>query len=117
MIIIRTVLFAGLVALIVGVVGLFAPVSASPEEQTIACGSAVAPDLSAARAHDDGSAANLPVPGGVVADTDYTRLCEMNLEDRRIWTIALSIVGAVGVVGALVWGARAKRTARSRDSG
>ncbi|RAV13191.1 hypothetical protein DQP55_10815 [Mycolicibacterium sp. GF69] len=102
MIVRRTVLFAGIVAVLVGVVGLLAPVSASPEEQTIACGSVVAPDLSTARAHDDGSAANIPVPGGVLDDTDFTRLCQMNLDDRRIWTITLTIIGAAAVAGALV---------------
>ncbi|KUH99192.1 hypothetical protein [Mycobacterium sp. IS-3022] len=113
MIVLRIVLFAGVAAVIVGVVGLLAPVSASPENRTIECGSAVAPDLSAARAHDDGSAANIPVPGGVVADTDFTRLCQMNLEDRRIWTITLAVAGLVAVAGALVLGARWKRGARS----
>lgn len=113
MIVLRTVLFAGVVAVIVGAVGLFAPVSASPGERTVECGSAVAPDLSAARAHDDGSAANIPVPGGVVTDTDYTRLCEMNLEDRRIWAITLAVAGVVAAVGALVVGTRWNRAARS----
>lgn len=109
----RIVLFAGIVALLVGIVGLFAPVSASPGNQTVACGSAVVPDLSAARAQDDGSPANIPVPGGVVADTDYTRLCRMNVEDRRIWTIALSAVGVIVAAGALVWGFRANKMKRS----
>lgn len=113
MIVLRIVLFAGVVAAIVGVAGLFTPVSASPENLTIECGSAVAPDLSAARAHDDGSAANIPVPGGVVADTDFTRLCQMNLEDRRIWTITLAVAGVVAAAGALVLGARWKRAKRS----
>lgn len=110
MIVRRIVLFAGFVAVLVGVVGLLAPVSVSPEERTIGCGSAVAPDLTAARAHDDGSAVNIPVPGGVLDDTNFTRLCQMNLDDRRIWTVTLTIVGAVAVAGALVVGARVRRT-------
>lgn len=113
MIVLRIVLFVGVVAAIVGVAGLFTPVSASPENRVIECGSAVAPDLSAARAHDDGSAANIPVPGGVVADTDFRRLCQMNLEDRRIWTITLAVAGVVVAAGALVLGARWKRAKRS----
>lgn len=109
MILRRIVLFMGVVALIVGVVGLLAPVSVSPELQTVRCGSAVAPDLSAARAEDDRSAANLPVGGEIVADTNYTRLCQMDLSDRRIRTITLAVAGALAVTGAVVLAARAHR--------
>jgi hypothetical protein len=110
----RIALFAGVVALLIGVVGLLAPVSVSPErEPSVGCGSALAPDLSAARANDDESAANFPVPGGVVVDTNFTRLCRMDLEDRRIWTITLAAVGALAVVGGLVLGAFSNRRTRS----
>ena len=110
MIVRRIVLFAGTVALIVGIVGLFAPVSVSPEQRTVGCGSVIAPDLSAARPLDDGNAANVPVPGGGVAvDTNFTRLCEMNLDDRRIWASTLAAVGAVAIVAALVIGAMSTR--------
>lgn len=102
-------MFAGVVALIVGVAGLLAPVSVSPELVKVGCGSAIAPDLSAARANDDESAANFPVPGGVVVDTNFTRLCQLDLEDRRIWTTTLAAVGALAVVGALVLGAFSNR--------
>jgi hypothetical protein len=97
----RLIMFSGAVAVLIGVIGLFAPVSVSPETGRVGCGSAAAPDLSAARAHDDGTAANIPVRGAVVVDTNYTRLCHMDLADRRIWTITLAGAGALAAVSAL----------------
>lgn len=76
MIIRRVVLFAGAVALIVGAVGLLTPVSASGGLGAVKCGSAVAPDLAAARAEDDGNPANIRVDGELVVDTNDTRLCQ-----------------------------------------
>lgn len=112
----RILIFAGVVALIVGAVGLLAPVSVSPErEPSVGCGSAIAPDMSAARANDDQSAANIPVPGGVVIDTNFTRLCQMDLADRRIWTITLAVAGVLAVVGALALGAFSNRRTPSRS--
>jgi hypothetical protein len=98
-------LFLGTVALSVGVVGLLAPVSVSPEDKTVRCGSALAPDLSAARAEDDHSAVNIPV----LADTNFTRLCQMDLKDRRMWTISLAAVGALAILGSLAFRARSAR--------
>jgi hypothetical protein len=107
-------LFSGAVALIVGIAGLLTPVSVSPEDKTVSCGTAVAPDLSEARANDDRSAANVPILGEVeaevVADINYTRLCQMDIEDRRIWTISLAGVGAFAVattLGLRAWWKRA----------
>jgi hypothetical protein len=114
MILRRIALFVGVVVLIVGVVGLLTPVSVSPaREPTVSCGSAIAPDLSAARAHDDRSAANIPVLDEVVIDTDYIRLCQMELENRRIWTISVAVAGALAIVGALALGALSNRASRS----
>ncbi len=89
-------------AFLVGVVGLFTSVSVSPGLQPVNCGSAIAPDLSAARADDDGTAANTPVLGGVVVDSNSTRLCEMELVDGRIATITLAAAGALAAGGAAV---------------
>lgn len=115
----------GVVALIVGVVGLLAPVSASKENQ-VECGSALAPDLSEARSYDDGNAANVPVPevidgvdtdgvavDGVIVDRNFTRLCQMNLDDRRIWTITVAAAGALLAGGALVQGALSRRSTKT----
>lgn len=96
-------LFAGLgaVALLVGIAGLFAPVSVSAEGTVISCGSVTGPDLSAARANDDTSAANALVLGDLVSDANFTRLCKMNLEDRQLWTITLAAVGGLVVIAAV----------------
>jgi hypothetical protein len=107
-------LFLGAVALIIGVVGLLAPVSVSPEGKTVRCGSAVAPDMSAARAEDDRSSANVPVLDEVLVDTNFTRLCQLDLEDRRIWTISLAAVGSLAIMGLLVLRARGTRAPPSQ---
>ncbi|MFB1296580.1 hypothetical protein ACAG24_013770 [Mycobacterium sp. pW049] len=96
-------------ALLVGVVGLFAPVSAAANGTVIACGSAVAPDLSAARANDDASPANVPVLGEVVSDANFTRLCDMNLEDRRLWASTCAGLGLIAAAGAAVTGLMSRR--------
>lgn len=120
MLIRRILGFAGVIAVIIGVVGLFAPVSVSPNLLVVECGSAVSPDLSAARANDDGSPANVPIPGGVLVDTNYTELCRMDLEDRRIWTITLAAVGALTIGAAAAHAAvkrpRERRAHRSIDA-
>jgi hypothetical protein len=107
-------LFGGAVALIVGIAGLLTPVSVAPEDKTVSCGTAVAPDLSEARANDDRSVANVPILDEVVADINYTRLCQMDLTDRKIWTISLAGVGALAIVGTLVLRAWWKRAPPSQ---
>ena len=99
----------GLVALLVGVLGLLTPVSVSPDLEVVSCGTAIAPDLSEARSQDDASAANVPIGDEVVTDTNYTRLCGMEIEDRRLWTIALAGVGALAVSAVGVQGLMASR--------
>lgn len=106
-------LFLGVVAMIVGIAGLLTPVSVSSEGQIVACGSAVAPDLSQARAHDDGNAANVLIIDEVVADTDFTRLCQMELTDRRLWTITLTAAGGLVIGGTLLLRMRWKRVSAS----
>lgn len=104
-------LFLGTAALIVGVAGLLTPVRVSPEEPIVDCGSAVIPDLSEARAMDDGNSANVLIGNEVVADTNFTRLCQMELTDRRMWTISLVAVGVLAIGGTLVLRSRWKRAA------
>ena len=106
---------AGAVALLVGIVGLVVPVSVTAGEgEVVRCGSAIAPDLSAARANDDASEANVPVFGEVLVDPNYVRLCEKDLEDRRLWTITLGAVGALTLVAAGAHSAVARRFTTSR---
>lgn len=112
MVIRRILLFAGVVALLVSLVGLLAPVSVSPGLDTVGCGSALAPDLSAAKGRDDRTPANVPMGGKVVADINYTRLCQMEIEDRRIWTISLATAGALAVIMAVALTAWFKRAPR-----
>lgn len=61
----RMVLFLGVlvaaVTVAVGVVGLLAPISISSQQKVIGCGSALAPNLSAARAKDERNGAEKPV--------------------------------------------------------
>lgn len=104
----------GVVALLVGIVGLLAPVSASAEGKVIGCGSVIAPDLSAARANDDAHAANVLVLGELAADANYTRLCDMNLEDRRLWTITLGALGGLVAAAAVAQGVMSGRRAQAR---
>lgn len=111
----RVILFIGAIALVVGVVGLLTPVSVSPEQQTVRCGSAVAPDLSDARAEDDRSPANVPVLGEVVVDTNYTRLCRKDLTDRRLWTITLAVAGGLAAAAAGALEVRDRRSSASRS--
>jgi hypothetical protein len=113
MIVRRSILFVGVVAVLVGVTGLFTPVSVSPEVGGVSCGSAVAPNLSAARARDDGNPANVPIRGEVIVDSDYTRLCHMDLADRRIWTITLAAAGALAAASAFALGVRTSRVRSS----
>lgn len=104
---------AGVVALLVGIVGLITPVSVSPDQRIIGCGSAIAPDLLEARAHDDASAANVAILGEVGTDANATRLCDKDLEDRRFWTITLA---GVGVLAVLAVGAQAALSRRAKSS-
>lgn len=125
-----SVLFVGVVALAVGVVGLVSPVSAGPAN--VRCGSAVAQDLSAARQATVLGGANMPGPPAVpetpglaephddiIVNTDYVSLCRKDLTDRRIWTIALVGVGAIAVLGiglAAVLSGRSRRERAASQS-
>ena len=109
MIVKRLAVMMGLVALLVGVVGLLTPVSVSPERQVLDCGSALAPDLSAAEALDDGNAANIPTDGGLIVDVDYTELCRAQLHDRRVWTVSLGVAGLGVIAVVALLGVRSRR--------
>ncbi|MCV7016893.1 hypothetical protein H7I96_03995 [Mycolicibacterium aichiense] len=131
------IVVVGVLALVTGVAGLLSPVSAGPghrgpvsvEPAQVRCGSAVAPDLSAARAATVQGGKNTPSPAGVpetpgmaephddiIVNTDYVELCHKELTDRRIWTIVLSGVGAVAILG-IGLSAVLSRRSRSRAAG
>lgn len=110
-----TVLFLGVIAVLTGVVGLLAPVSAGPG--SIACGTPVATDFSSARAATEHGGANAPMPPSapetpgraephddIVVNTDYLELCRAELTDRRMWTVSLAALGAVATLAATLPG-------------
>ncbi|WP_431238018.1 hypothetical protein ACQ86B_25975 [Mycolicibacterium aichiense] len=99
------------------------------EPLNVDCGSAIAPDLSAARAATVQGGTNMPSPAGVpetpgmaephddvIVNTDYVELCHQELTDRRIWTIVLSAVGAAAILG-IGLAAVLSRRSRSRAAG
>lgn len=90
-----TAVFIGVVTLILGVVGLIAPVSVSPEIRTVGCGSAVSPDLSEARANDDGVPTDIAMQDEVITGINYIELCRMDLKDRRILSITVTAAGVL----------------------
>ncbi|MDT5014067.1 MAG: hypothetical protein QOD39_227 [Mycobacterium sp.] len=98
----------GLALLIVGVVGLFLPVSVfDGHSSTIGCGNAVKADLSAAQAANAPTPAGIPAANQVVPHSDYVAGCESSIDGRRRWAIPLAIVGAVGLLVGLLY--RGKR--------
>ena len=99
----RLILVVSAVVLIAGVIGLLMPVSVPGDNgAAIGCGNAVAADQSGARAANDKSVANIPVLNLIVPHTDYVARCESAVSGRRAWSIPLAVLGAIGVVGALV---------------
>ncbi len=99
----RLILGAAAVLLLAGVIGLLVPVSVSDGSGTsIGCGNAVVADLTAARNANDKSVASIPIVNQVVPHTDYVAQCESSLGSRRTWTIPLTVVGILGIAGALV---------------
>jgi len=93
----------GAVLLLAGVIGLLVPVSVSDGNgSSVACGNGIATDLSAARNANDKNGANIPVLNQVVPHNDYVALCESSLSGRRAWSIPLTLVGVLGIGGALL---------------
>ncbi|MGW0161899.1 hypothetical protein ACWDUN_21570 [Mycobacterium sp. NPDC003323] len=97
----RWLFLCGVGAVLVGLVGLVTPVSVSPALAVVNCGSAAFPDLSEARNFETRDVVDLPVGDYIPADADYTELCRMDLEDRRLWTLALTGVGVLAGVSSL----------------
>ena len=99
----RLILGVAAVLLVAGVIGLLVPVSVSDGNgSTLGCGNAVVADLTAARNANDKSVANIPIVNQFVPHTDYVALCESSLGSRRTWTIPLTVVGLIGIAGALL---------------
>jgi hypothetical protein len=99
----RLILGVAAVLLVAGVIGLLVPVSVSDGNgSSLGCGNAVVADLTAARNANGKSVANIPIVNQFVPHTDYVALCESSLGSRRTWTIPLTVVGLIGIAGALL---------------
>jgi hypothetical protein len=104
-------LLVGAVVLIVGVVGLFLPVSVfDGGSSTIGCGNAVTANQSEARAANDATVGDPPAAGQVTPHPDYAAECESAISGRRHWAVPLVIVGAAGVLLGLLFGGRRGKT-------
>jgi hypothetical protein len=98
----RLVLLAGAVLLIAGVIALVVPVSVSGNSQSISCGNAIASDLSAAKAADDQTGANIPILNEFIPHSNYVAQCQSGLSTRRAWSIPLAAVGVLAIAGSLL---------------
>ena len=99
----RLIIAVGAVLLLAGLIGLLVPVSVSDGNgNSVACGNGIASDLSAARSANDKNGANIPVLTQVIPHNDYVALCESSLSGRRSWTLPLTLVGVLGIGGALL---------------
>jgi hypothetical protein len=107
-------MLVGAALLVAGVIGLLVPVSVSEDNGgSIACGNAVAADLSAARSANDKNLANIPIVSQFIPHTDYVAKCQSSLSGRRGWSIPLTVIGVIVVAGAFF--VRLPRGAATRD--
>jgi hypothetical protein len=98
----RLVLLVGAVALVVGIIGLLVPVSVSDSNGgSLGCGNAAISDLSSAREADNKSVASIPILNQIVPHTDFVAECQSALSGRRLWTIPVTVIGAIALVAAL----------------
>jgi hypothetical protein len=98
----RLIIGVGAVLLLAGVIGLLAPVSVSDANgHSVGCGNAVATDLSAARSANNSSGANIPILNQIVPHTDYVANCQSAVSSRRTWSIPLTVIGVLVVLGSL----------------
>jgi len=96
----------GAIILVVGVIGLLVPVSASDGERSVGCGNALVADKSGAQAANNDGVANVPILNELVPHTDFVALCDSAISGRRTWTIPVAVIGLLVVVGAAFLGGR-----------
>lgn len=95
----RLILLVGAVLLVAGVIGLLVPVSVSQEgDGSIGCGNAIASNLQEAK---DKTPPDIPIVSQLVPHRNYVAECNSELSGRRSWSIPLTVIGAITVVGAL----------------
>lgn len=108
----RLIIAVSAVLLVAGVIGLLVPVQISNSNGgTVSCGNGIAADLSGARAANDRNGANIPILSEIIPHTDFVAQCESSLSSRRTWTIPLTVLGVVGIAGALA----VRRTGATAD--
>ena len=95
------ILLVGAALLIAGVIALLVPVSITGDGESIGCGNAIAADSSEAEAANDKNVANVPILNHIVTHTDYVANCQAAVSSRRTWSIPLTVIGALVVVGSL----------------
>lgn len=93
-----------LVALIVGFIAMNQSVSA-PTNSGISCGTAMAENYSAARQKDQLNELTATM-SRYQSLSDYEGECRSAISGRRMWSIPLTVVGLVVVIGAVVAGRR-----------
>ncbi|MDY6998425.1 MAG: hypothetical protein SW019_17630 [Actinomycetota bacterium] len=113
MILRRSALAVGLVAVLVGIVGLLVPVSVSPGLSTVSCGSAVSPEPATAQEQAPADTRTQPEAppfySEQVDNVDYAELCSDEISDRRAWTITVIVVGVLTLIAAAALAVRARR--------
>lgn len=99
----RLIIAVGAVLLVAGVIGLLTSLSVPDGNGgTVACGNAIAPDTSAAKAANDKSGANIPVLNQLVPHTDFVAQCKSAVHGRQMWAIPMMLFGMVGIAGPLL---------------
>lgn len=99
----RLAMLIGAIILIIGVIGLLVPVSVSDDDgKSVGCGNALVSDTSAARDATNEGVGGVPVLNELVPHTDFVALCNDAVSSRRSWTIPVTVVGAVVILGALL---------------
>lgn len=99
----RLIIAVSALLLLAGVIGLLVPLSVSDANGgSIACGSGIAADLSAAKNANERNGANIPILNLVIPHTDFVAQCESSLSSQRSWSLPLALVGMVGIGGALL---------------
>lgn len=97
----RLILFVGVVVLVAGVIALLVPVSITGNGTSIGCGNAVAADTSEAESANSQTVANVPILNQIVPHTDYVANCQAAVSSRRTWSIPLTVIGVLAVLGSL----------------
>jgi hypothetical protein len=97
----RLILLVGAALLVAGVIALLIPVSITGDGNSIGCGNAVAADSSEAEAANNKTVANVPILNQIVPHTDYVANCQSAVSSRRTWSIPLTVIGLLAVLGSL----------------